>query len=86
VTGYIWLALRLVPEEPDQVLRLASFREQHPSVSSASTRPPSATAGRGRRSGSRKPATKDQTPQHPSATRNLSSLAQEQPEPRQITR
>jgi hypothetical protein len=82
VTGYIWLALRLVPEEPDQVLRLASFREQHPSVSSASTRPPSATAGRG----SRKPATKDQTPQHPSATRNLSSLAQEQPEPRQITR
>jgi hypothetical protein len=33
VTGYIWPELRLMPEEPDQVLRLASFREQHPSVS-----------------------------------------------------
>jgi hypothetical protein len=32
VTGYIWPALRLVPEEPDQVLRLASFREQYPAV------------------------------------------------------
>jgi hypothetical protein len=32
VTGYRWPALRLVPEEPDQVLRLASFREQHPTV------------------------------------------------------
>jgi hypothetical protein len=32
VTGYIWPELRLVPEDPDQVLRLASFREQHPGV------------------------------------------------------
>ena len=33
MTGYIWPELRLVPEEPDQVLRLAGFREQAPSVS-----------------------------------------------------
>ncbi len=26
------LALRLVPDEPDQVLRLARFRQQHPDV------------------------------------------------------
>jgi hypothetical protein len=32
VTCYRWPALRLVPEEPDQVLRPASFREQHPAV------------------------------------------------------
>jgi hypothetical protein len=32
VTSYRWPTQRLVPEEPDQVLRLASFREQHPAV------------------------------------------------------
>ena len=32
MTGYIWPTLPLVPEEPDQVLCLASFREQHPAV------------------------------------------------------
>ncbi len=26
-------ALRLVPDEPDQVMRLARFRQQHPAVS-----------------------------------------------------
>ena len=32
MTGYLWPQLRLVPEEADQVLRLARFRGQHPGV------------------------------------------------------
>ena len=31
-----WPMLRLVPDEPDQVLRLAAFRARHPRVSVSS--------------------------------------------------
>ena len=49
--------------------------------SSASTRPPSPTASRGRQNGNRKPGTRNRMPPHPGANRNSSSPGQGYPGP-----